>query len=171
MKNILGVITFITIYIMVALFSSLALAANDVKIAVVNVSVLYNKSKFVEQANKDLQAHAKTMEETLQVQKNKIQAIVSNYEKETSVAKKKSLAKDLATEQSKLANLTQEYQKKIQEEQNSGLQKFTSLVQTAVAKIAKEKHINSVLNSSSILYSDNTWVDITNDVDEVLQAN
>ena len=171
MKKIIGIIAFITISLMVSLFSSVTLAGSDTKIAVVNVSALYNKSKFVEQANKDLQAHVKTMEESLQAQKNKIQALVANYEKATTVPKKKALAKDVATEQTKLANLTQEYQKKIQEEQNSGLQKFTALVQTAVAKVAKDKQYNSVLNSSSLLYSDNSWVDITNDVEAAMQTN
>ena len=148
-------------------FSSFLFAADD-KIAIVNVNELFNKSSFVQKANKDLQANVKKMETQLQTEKDKLQKLLNDYEK-ADAKNKKDLAKKITDEQTNIGTLTQQYQQKIQEQQNSGLQTFTRMVQVAVQKIAKEKHFNTVLNSNSVLYSDNSWSDITKDVETAMQ--
>lgn len=162
MKKIFGIILF-------ALLSPLAVA-DAVKIAVVNVAELYNKSSFVQNANKNLQEQAKEMEDKLQAKKINVQSLLNDYEK-TDANKRKELAQQIKTAQTELNQMTQEYQKKIQDEQRAGLQKFTDLVEKAVAKIAKEKQINAVLNKTSIVYSDSSWTDITNDVEAAMHKD
>ena len=56
-------------------------------------------------------------------------------------------------------------QQKVQAEQNSGMQKFSEYVRKAVAKVAKDKNLATVLNSNSVVFTDNVQlVDITKDV-------
>ena len=159
----------ISIIFFAALLSPLALAAADLKIAYVNVTEIYNKSVFVEKANKTLQEHVKDMEAQLQRERKKLQSLINDFEKATVKSKKDALAKKITSGQSNLTSMTQQFQKKIQEQQNAGMQSFTDLVQTAVKKIVKDQHINVVVNSTSIVYTDSSWIDITKDVDAEMQ--
>lgn len=166
LKKLIGIFA---ITLCVSLFSSLSMAATDIKIGYVNVGELYNKSAFVDKANKSLQDSVKKMEEQLQTERKKLQSLVTDYDKTAGKSKREVLAKKITSGQTNLTKLTQQFQKKIQEEQNAGMQKFTALVQIAVEKVVKEKHINVVLNNTSIVYTDNSWLDITQDVAAVLQ--
>lgn len=179
----------IPLFFSIALFSSLAIGAVDtdkkdtsnkkeavstkaiaaIKIAYVNVTDLYNKSTFVEKANKTLQENVKGMEEKLLDERKKLQTLITEFEKATTTAKKESLTKKISTGQTELTSMTQQFQRKIKEEQDTGMQKFSSLVQAAVEKVAKEQHINIVVNSSAVVFADNTWIDITKDVANELQ--
>lgn len=165
MKRIIEILALV---FFTTLFSTLTLAA-DVKIAYVNVTAIYNKSAFVETANKILQQNVKTMEAKLQTERSALQAMVNDFQKATVSSKKEALSKKIVEAQTHLASTTQQYQKEIQNQQNAGMQKFTSLVQTAVEKIVKEQHINVVMNSSSIVYTDSSWIDITKDVAAAMQ--
>ncbi len=159
MKKILG-------FILLVCCAPFALA-DQLKIGVVNVTELYNKSAFIQNSSKTLQEDIKGMEEKLQAQKAKIQTLISSYEK-TSDDKKKTVAQEITAEQTQLNKMSQAYQKKIQETQAAGLKKFTDLVKSTVDKIAKEKQLNAVLNSNSVVYSDSSWIDITSDVEAAM---
>lgn len=151
-----------------ALFASAALAA-DVVIGIVNVTQLFNDSPYVQKANKTLQDNAKDMEKKVQVQQKKIQSLVDQYNAiKTVTSARDKLQKQILAEQTKLNQMTQDYQQKIRDEQNSGMQQFNTMVRLAVEKVAKEKHINTILPSSSILYTDNTWIDLTKDVQNAM---
>lgn len=160
MKKILG-------FILLVCCAPLVLAADQLKIGVVNVTELYSKSAFIQNTSKALQEDVKGMEEKLQAQKAKIQALMGSYEK-TSDDKKKSVAQEITAAQTQLNKMSQAYQKKIQEEQAAGLKKFTDLVKSTVDKIAKEKQLNAVLNSNSVVFADSSWIDITNDVEAAM---
>ncbi len=150
----------------ILLFSTTAMAADVGQIAIVNVTDLFNKSSYVQKANKELQKNLQKMEKQVQEQQKKVQTMASTYENTTNKSKRIELADNIKAEQVKLNTMTQDFQKKIQTEQNSGMQEFSSLVQTAVSKVANEKHITIVINSASIVYTDNKgWVDITKDVE------
>lgn len=141
--------------------------ADGLKIGVVNLSELYNKSVFIQKTSDALQKEVQGMEEKLQAQKTKVQNLIATYEK-TPNDKKKAVAQQITTEQTKLNDMSQNYQKKIHADQTAGMQKFTDLVKTSVEKIAKEKHLNAVFNTSSVIYTDNSWVDITHEVDAAM---
>lgn len=150
-------------------FSPLALASIDV--AIVNVTELFNNSTYVMKANKKLQDDVKQIEATLKDQQTKLQKEVSDYQKAKNADKKAELAKAITADQARLNELTKQSQANITAEQNKGMQEFTKLVQAAVQKIAKEKNIHTVLNNTSVIYSDNTWVDITKDVEAEMAKN
>jgi Skp family chaperone for outer membrane proteins len=159
----------VVINVIALLFSPLALAAMENQIAVVNVTQLFNSSEYVKKANKELQSHLKDMEKKIRDQQNKMQTMAKDFESSKNKSEKEKLVDKFKTEQAKLTSMTQDYQKEIQTEQNSGMQQFSKLVQVAVSKVAKEKHINTVINSASIVYVDNsTWVDITPDVEKAM---
>lgn len=161
-------IKIIGILLCLAFFSPMAMA--DGTIGFVDVVSLFNKSTFVAKANKELQENVKKMEAKLQAAKEDLQKMINDYEN-APTKKKSSLAKQITAAQASLAKMNQDYQQKVQEEQNSGLKTFTEMVQKAVAKIAKEKNINTVINNNAILYTDETWVDITNDVSAAMATN
>ncbi|MFI4918571.1 MAG: OmpH family outer membrane protein [Legionellales bacterium] len=166
MKKTIGIIT---LGLFTMLFSPIMTAA-EVKYGYVNVTDIFNKSTFVQQANKSLQSNVKSMEEKLQTQKDALQGLVNNYEKTTG-SKKEALAKKIKLEQANLTTMTLDFQKKIKAEQDAGVQKFNILAEAAIAKIAKEKNINAVVNSSALLYVDTTWVDLTKEVETAIQHN
>lgn len=163
MKKIIGIVA---VGLSAMLFSPI-ITANEVKFGYVNVTDVFNKSTFVQKANKSLQDHVKSMETQLQVKKDALQSLVNNYEKAAG-SKKTVIAKKIKTEQDNLNSMTVDFQTKIKEEQGTGLQKFNNLVETAIAKIAKEKNINAVVNSSVLLYVDPSWVDLTKEVEAAM---
>lgn len=149
----------------ILLFSPFVMAE---KVGIVNVLDIFNQSSFVIKANKALETNAKKMDAKLQQDKANLQTMVGTFEKTSDQNAKKNLAKKIAAAQTNLSNLTQTYQKKIQEEQSAGMQKFTKILQEATQKVAKEKGLNTVVNSNTIIYTDNTWIDITSDVKAAL---
>lgn len=146
------------------LLSHQALAADEATVGIVNVTDLFNSSTFVQKANKDLQDNAKKMDESLKKDQAKLQQQINDYQAMKNANKKGDMAKKISDEQSRLTKMAQDYQQKVQEEQNKGMQEFTRLVRTAVEKVAKEKNIHHVLNSSSLIYTDSSWVDISKEV-------
>lgn len=146
------------------LLSHQAIAADEHMVGIVNVTDLFNSSSFVQKANKELQDNAKKMDETLKKAQAKLQGQINEYQTMKNANKKGDMAKKISDEQSRLSKMAQEYQQKVQEEQNKGMQEFTQLVRVAVEKVAKEKNIHHVLNSTSLIYTDTSWVDVTKDV-------
>ena len=139
-------------------------AANVDTIGVVNVTELFNKSTYVQKANKKLQENAKKMDDNLKAAQAKLQKQINEYQNLDNANKKEALAKKITDEQARLTKMAQEYQKRVQEEQAKGMEEFSQMVRTAVIKVAKEKNIKHVLNSTTIIYSEPTWIDISKEV-------
>lgn len=162
-----------TLYATVASISLLAsqiVLAQDVHVGVVNITEAFNNSKFVQTANQKLQTNVKEMEKKVQDQQKKLQNLVNQYEgMKTSSAAKTKLQNDIVSEQKKLNQMTQDFQNKIREEQNTGMQEFTKQVQTAAIQVAKDKKLNAILSSAAIIYMDETWVDVTKDIQTAMQ--
>jgi Skp family chaperone for outer membrane proteins len=152
-----------------SLLASQIVLAQDVHVGVVNITQAFNDSKFVQTANQKLQTNVKGMEKKVQDQQKKLQDLVTDYEKiKTPSAAKTKLQNEIVTEQKKLNQMTQDFQNKIREEQNTGMQEFTKQVQTAAIKVAKDKKLNAILSSAAIIYMDETWVDVTKDVESAM---
>jgi Skp family chaperone for outer membrane proteins len=137
-------------------------AADSLRIGVVNLTTLFDESAFVKDANKKLQGKVKEFESQLQVEQSKLQDLANKYEHAKD--NKNALKKKIIDQQTLIATKTQESQAKVRDAQNAGMQKFSELVRVAAEKIAKEKKLNAVLSSSSLVYSDDSLVDITKDV-------
>lgn len=132
--------------------------------AVVNVNDLFNSSSYVKEANKKLQDNAKRMDEKLKADQAKLQKQINDYQTMKNAEKKGEMAKRISDEQSRLTKVAQDYQANIQKEQAQGMQEFTQLVRAAVEKVAKAKNIHHVLNTTALIYTDESWIDITKDV-------
>lgn len=150
--------------------SQLSFAAGENHIGIINITQAFNESKFVQGANKKLQSNVKEMESKVQEQQKKLQGLVAQYEKikATSPAKTK-LQEEIIAEQKKLNTMTQDFQNKIREEQNTGMQEFTKQIQAAAVQVAKDKKLNAILSSAAVIYMDETWVDVTKDVEAAMQ--
>ena len=153
------------------LFSPLSLAAGT-SIGIVNVTQLFNTSAYVRKANSDLQQQVKQMERDLQTEQKKLQDMVEKYN--TMSAKmtesKRALGTKVAAAQMKLKQDTEQFQQKIKDEQNAGMEKFNTQVREATTKVAKAKNLNGVISSAAIIYADDSWVDITKDVEAAMPA-
>jgi outer membrane protein len=165
-------IKFLVLSFIVIVFPPVLSAVEAPKIAIINVTALFNQSNFVKKANKNLQDNIKNMQDSITKEQKKLQAQIGEYENTKGTEKKNNLALKIKAQQEKIAKRTQESQEKIQQEQNAGMQRFTELLQNAVTKIAKEQHFTTVLNSTAVIYNDSTaWTDITNDVGTLLSKN
>lgn len=157
MKKLFGIIVG---SLTLSLCSSLAQAA-DMQMGVVDVSQLFNSSSYVQKANKELQNDVKKMESDLKDEQQKLQGMINRYQK----SKNADLLDQIKEAQANLTKVTQNYQQKVQTEQNSGMKKFSDFVRKAVTKVAQEKHLGTVLNSTSVVYTDNVQlIDITKEV-------
>jgi outer membrane protein len=165
-------IKFLVLSLIVIVFPPVLNAVEAPKIAIINVTALFNQSNFVKIANKNLQDNITNMQDSITKEQKILQAQIGEYENTKDTEKKNNLALKIKAQQEKLAKRTQESQEKIQQEQNAGMQRFTELLQNAVAKIAKEQHFTTVLNSTAVVYNDSTaWTDITKDVGTLLSKN
>ena len=153
------------------LLSHQAVAADENTVGIVNVTDVFSNSAYVQKANKELQDNAKKMDEKLKSAQAKLQKQINDYQSMKNANKKGDLAKKISDEQSRLTKMAQDFQQKVQEEQNKGMQEFTQLVRTAVEKVAKEKNIHHVLNSTALIYTDPSWVDITKEVSAEMAKN
>ena len=139
------------------------------QIGFVNVSQVFNHSSFVNDANKQLQADISQMNTQLEQQRNKLRQLIEQYHAAKSKDAKKNLESPLKTEEMVLKNLTSSFQKKVQQDEVSGKQHFDALLRKATERVAKTKHINAIITEQSVLYSDNSWLNLTTDVERVLQ--
>lgn len=163
MKRVLGITTGLFIFLL-AQFAF----AQPAKIGVVNVNQLFNDSPFVQKANEQLQANVKDMETKMQEQQKKVQDLALDYEK-ASEKNKPALRNKIQDEQAKLNQLTQDYQQQIRDEQNKGMQQFSEQVRVAVEQVAKKRQLNAVLSNTAIIFNDNTLVDVTAEVSDILK--
>jgi Skp family chaperone for outer membrane proteins len=142
-------------------------------IAIVNVNEVFSNSSFVKKANTELQNDFQIMQKNISDARNKLQTLSKDYnnaknDKKIPDAKKATMLKNLELQQEKLNDLAKVSQTKIQDQQNAGMNKFNDLLKVAITSIAKQKNIHTVLNSASVLYTDDTWLDITKDVEQAM---
>lgn len=160
-----------TLGLLLVLFSVLFtqhVFAQPAKVGIVNINQLFSESPYVQKANEQLQSNVKNMEVKVQEQQKKVQDLAAQYEK-ASEKNKGDLRSKIQQEQEKLNQMTQDYQQQIREEQNVGMQKFSDQVRAAVQEVAKKRGLNAVLANTAVIFNDNTWVDITGEVAEILK--
>lgn len=148
----------------VMLFAQQAWSADAGVVGFVNITELFNNSTYVKKANKELQDNVKKMDASMKKDQAALQNKINQYQAMKNESKKKAMLKDIQNEQARLAKLAQEYQGKVQQEQSKGMDKFSQIVRSATEKVAKAKDIHHVLNSNSLVYTDEAWVDLTKDV-------
>lgn len=151
-KIIIGIATGLSLTASAACFADSATA-----IGVVNVQQIFSHSAKMNQSKKHLQAVFNKKQATLKTEEKKLQQMMDNYKKNSSVMSKsqlESLKTKIAKQQGKLYQLQQTYAKQADMAQNKVMHSFIQSLQSAAAKVAKEKHLTAILPSSSVIYSD-----------------
>lgn len=134
----------------------------------VDMTKLFNDSAFIQKANYKLQKHIIAVETELKAKQAQLKKVIQTYQK----SKKVELLDEIKSKQDELTQQTQAYKTKIKEEQQEGLQKFSEIVHQAIEKVAKAKHLSAILNSNSVVFSDNSQlINITNDVVDEMGKN
>ena len=155
--------------ILIVWFLNPALGCAATQIGFVNVTHVFENSSFVKDANRKLQVDISQMNTQLEHQRNKLRKLIEQYHAAKSEEAKKSLESPLKTEEIVLKNLTTSFQTKVRQDEITGKQHFDALLRKATERVAKAKHINAIITEQSILYSDNSWINLTTDVERVLQ--
>ncbi len=150
--------------VMIAWLLIPTIASSSTQVGFVNVAEVFEGSAFVKDANKKLQDEIADMNMQLAQQKKKLKELITQYHALKNVKAKKNLESPLKTEEIVLQNLTISFQKKIHQDEVAGKQHFDILLRNATERVAKAKHINVVVTEQSVLFSDNTWVNLTADV-------
>lgn len=139
------------------------------QIGFVNVAQLFDQSTFVRDTNKKLREDAQQMNIQLEQQRNKLRQLIEQYHAAKTDAAKKKLDSPLKTENLVLQNLKNSFQQKMHDDEVAGKRHFDQLLHIATERVAKTNHINAIVTEQSVLYSDNSWINLTKDVTVELQ--
>ena len=147
-----------------ALASSAAQAAD--KIAVVNVSNIFQQLPQRATVAKQLENEFKGRATDLQAQERAIQAQMQNLQRNGSTMKaseRSSLEKDIMAKRQSFENKAQAFEQDNRRRQMEERNKILSSIQTAVKKVADDEGYDVVLDTNSVAYAANSK-DITSDV-------
>ncbi|MBT0729051.1 MULTISPECIES: molecular chaperone Skp [Erwiniaceae] len=147
-----------------ALAASAAQAAD--KIAVVNVSNIFQQLPQRATVAKQLENEFKGRATDLQAQERAIQAQMQNLQRNGSTMKaseRSSLEKDIMAKRQSFENKAQAFEQDNRRRQMEERNKILSSIQTAVKKVADDEGYDVVLDTNSVAYAANSK-DITADV-------
>nr|WP_277756361.1 molecular chaperone Skp [Rosenbergiella nectarea] len=147
-----------------ALAASAAQAAD--KIAVVNVSNIFQQLPQRATVAKQLENEFKGRATDLQAQERAIQAQMQNLQRNGSTMKaseRSSLEKDIMAKRQSFENKAQAFEQDNRRRQMEERNKILSNIQTAVKKVADDEGYDVVLDTNSVAYAANSK-DITADV-------
>lgn len=149
-----------------AVFVSAAAYADDMKIGVVDVRQVLQKSPQVAQMQAKLQQEFGARDKQIQQAQQQLQANVEKLNRDGSVMSandRNALIKSTQTEQQNLRSMQMEFQKDVYAKQNAAMQTILGQVQEVVTKVAKEKGLTLVLSKEAVAYANND-TDITSEV-------
>lgn len=147
-------------------FVSAAAYADDMKIGVVDVRQVLQKSPQVAQMQAKLQQEFGARDKQIQQAQQQLQANVEKLNRDGSVMSandRNALIKSTQTEQQNLRSMQMEFQKDVYAKQNAAMQTILGQVQEVVTKVAKEKGLTLVLSKEAVAYANND-TDITSEV-------
>jgi outer membrane protein len=146
-------------------FSQCVYAA-DVKIGVVDVQTVMQKSADYQQLNTQLQNKFKPRQDKLMATKKSIQTEIQDFSKNQAVLKPEEQAKlknKIIGEQQNYEAQVESFRNDIGQEKNKSMQQFMEKVQTAVNSVAKQGQYNFVLYRAAVPYMESS-TDVTQQV-------
>ncbi|HAU5566229.1 OmpH family outer membrane protein [Erwinia sp. S63] len=150
----------------VALAASAGAQAAD-KIAVVNLSQVFQQSPQRAAVAKQLEGEFSSRASDLQAQQQKIQGEIQDLQRNASTMKasdRTKKEKQIASERAAFEQKAQAFDKDNQTRQMQERNKLLAKIQTAVQSVAKSDGYDLVLDSQAVLYSSADAKDITADV-------
>lgn len=149
-----------------SIFGVSAVYAADVKIGVIDVQQIMQKSPEVQQLNTQIQQKFKPRQDKLLAAKKDLQDAIQNYQKNQAVMKpeeKTKLQNKIIGDQDAYKAQYQAFDKDLKQEQNKDMQHFMDNLQTAVNALAKKGNYNFILNRAAVPYMDSS-TDVTQQI-------
>ena len=157
-----------------ALFSAVALAQAEVRIATVDFNTAIAKSPQLAQMKASMQAKFSGRKQELTQLNQKIRSEVESFKRDqptmqAQVAQKKRqlIKKHVTSLQAKKAAFERDFLAQRSAKINVVVKSFKA----AVANVAKQKNISVVLNQNAMVFNNHGAIDITQDVARAMAAN
>lgn len=152
--------------LLVATGMNVAMAADQMKVAVVNVQQVLQESARVTDLSKKLEGQFKTRQAKINDEQKALQDELDKFKKESvtmSQKDKEATQKKIASNRADLVKQVVAYQQDLQKEQNKIMQGILGDLNNIVSSIAKNKGFTLVLDKQAVIFAtdDN---DITPDV-------
>ena len=148
----------------IAVMALLTLSASAQKIAQVNFSELVQLMPEADQARETMAAASKEADETYKTMVEEFQAKYQQYQQKQATwtpSIKESKERELSDMQQRIQDFQQSVSQELQEQQNTLMAPIYKKAQEAVQKIAKDRSVDVLLDSSSALYYSDAIIDIT----------
>lgn len=140
----------------------------DIKVAIVNVQELLQKSPRVANLSKKLESQFKARQDKIGQEQKALQDELDKFKKESptmSKSQKDKMEKKITDERSVLVKKVVDYQQDLQKEQNKVMQNILGDLNGIVSNIAKSQNYNLVLDSQAVIYAGD-GNDITKEVEK-----
>ena len=148
----------------IAVMALLTLSASAQKIAQVNFSELVQLMPEADQARETMAAASKEADETYKTMVEEFQAKYQQYQQKQATwtpSIKESKERELSDMQQRIQDFQQSVSQELQEQQNTLMAPIYKKAQDAVQKIAKDRGVDVLLDSTSALYYSDAIIDIT----------
>lgn len=156
----------------VAMLSTVGVAqaaqAADMKVAIVNVQELLQKSPRVANLSKKLESQFKSRQDKIGAEQKSLQDQLDKFKKESPTMSKSQQEKEqkkISDERAVLVKKVVSYQQDLQSEQNKVMQNILGDLNGIVSNIAKAKSYDLVLDSQAVIYA-GAGNDITKEVEK-----
>ena len=141
---------------------------SGIKVAIVNVQELLQKSPRVASLSKKLEAQFKSRQDTIGAEQKSLQDELDKFKKESPTMSKSDqdkTQKKISDERAALVKKVVQYQQDLQKEQNKVMQGILGDLNGIVSNIAKNQNYNLVLDSQAVIYAGD-GNDITKEVEK-----
>lgn len=145
---------------------SVCQAADNMKVAVVNVQQILQQSPRVADLSKKLEGQFKSRQTTINDEQKSLQERLDKFKKDAPTMSKSDrdkAEKSLENDRAELVKKVVAYQQDLQKEQNKIMQGVLNDLNGIVSSIAKSQQVSLVLDSQAVIFSSDS-TDITKDV-------
>ena len=164
----------LTLFVLLSaiLMPALSFAADDPKIAVVNVGLIVDSSKRGKKIQSELQEELKKSQAKFDAQKNEFESLASAYEKQKaslSDSAKLQKGEELAKKQKDLQRAASDMQESLDRKRDVALNDIYKDIMKITEDIAKKDGYDLVLDRRSVLYSSDS-IDISDSITKTLDS-
>lgn len=144
--------------------------ADDIKVGVVDLHAVFDKSPQPKKINDDLKKKFAPQEQKIKKAQEGVQSDIKKLQRDNSVmteAERKKLQEKILKNREELQQMTIDFQQKAAAEQGKAMQKLLDQIKAAIKQVAAKDKLNLVLQSESAPYYDDK-LDVTDQVVSVL---
>jgi outer membrane protein len=160
MKKLLSIMLFFFIFI-----STRGLAADAIKIGIVDMNQVMQKSPLMISLNDDLAKKFKSRQDEINTANQKLQDSLSTLNTTTNLStdERSKLQNKILTDKANIQILTASFERDVAIAKDQSIQKFMGKLTNVISKIAKDGNFDLIEQQTNMLYVNNK-INITSDV-------